>query len=181
VRFSEAARPILLRAKKVLRKIGIKTSEEIWANGLEILLKQQGGLSSGRSRKSLRLHKNALKVAPIGNSTVVWAKIKGFPYYPARIIKLGKSRAPDSRAIPKEILENAKLKTGDYFLVKFFDANGAYALVRGNSIKPLGEDFGDDFSTIVQEKNAVVKSTKQDLFRAFQEAKNWSTTQMRYD
>lgn len=181
VDFFEAARPIFLQAKKFLKKIGVKNSEDIWANGLKSFLEslkpqdvQKSGQSLERLRRSSRLCKNKPKFATIKNSSVVWAKIKGFPYYPAQIIKLGRLGASNSKAIPKEILRNAKSKKENFCLVKFFDADGAYALVGKNTIKPLGEDFDTDFSKIVQKKGVVVKSTKQDLFRAFQEARNWS-------
>lgn len=96
---------------------------------------------------------------------LVWAKIKGYPYYPARVVSVCKTT--EKKTIPKSVVKALKGKQQN--IVRFFDKEKAWAAISRDTLITLKADFESELQRIPG-MNRLGPKVIEDLRRAHLEA-----------
>jgi hypothetical protein len=134
---------------------------------------------SSRKKSRGRLLKRTFRQSGVGGNSsmaqqqtedepaqnLVWAKIKGYPYYPARVVSVGK--ATERRTIPKSVVKALKGKQQN--IVRFFDKEKAWAAISRDTLITLKADFESELQRIPG-MNRLGSKVVEDLRRAHLEA-----------
>ncbi len=105
---------------------------------------------------------------PLEPLDLVWAKCRGYPWYPALIIN---PKMPRTGYLhngvpipvpPQEVLDMAKTHTESHYLILFFDAKRTWQWLIRDKLEPLGVDSELDKAKLVQgKKPAERKAVKK--------------------
>jgi bromodomain and PHD finger-containing protein 1 len=107
------------------------------------------------------------EIIPLEPLDLVWAKCRGYPWYPALIINpkmprvgLNQNGVPIP-VPPKEVL-NLQPSENHFYLVLFFDSKRTWQWLPRNKLEPLGVDSGLDHAKLNGErKQSVRKAVKK--------------------
>merc|ERR1712111_223786 len=104
---------------------------------------------------------------------LVWAKCRGYPWYPALIIN---PKMPRTGYLhngvpipvpPTDVLDMAATHTSPHFLILFFDLKRTWQWLVRDKLEPLGVHFDLDKSKLVQSKKA---SERKAVRKAYEDA-----------
>jgi len=104
---------------------------------------------------------------------LVWAKCRGYPWYPALIIN---PKMPRTGYLhngvpipvpPQDVLDMASTHTTPHFLILFFDAKRTWQWLQRDKLEPLGVHFDMDKAKLVQSKKA---SERKAVRKAYEDA-----------
>ena len=104
---------------------------------------------------------------------LVWAKCRGYPWYPALIIN---PKMPRTGYLhngvpipvpPQDVLDMANSHTSPHFLILFFDAKRTWQWLTRDKLEPLGVDSELDKAKLVQSKKP---SEKKAVKKAYEDA-----------
>lgn len=98
---------------------------------------------------------------------LVWAKIRGYPYFPARVVNPKRLRDYERKTIPKQIVKGALAQ--NYIMVQFFDAEHNWAALSSGNLRILTSDCESDIRDLFGESKMKSK-TETELRRAHAEA-----------
>merc|ERR1719192_2024916 len=96
---------------------------------------------------------------------LVWAKCRGYPWYPALIIN---PKMPRTGYLhngvpipvpPQDVLDMASTHTTPHFLILFFDSKRTWQWLQRDRLEPLGVHFELDKSKLVQSKKATERKS----------------------
>jgi bromodomain and PHD finger-containing protein 1 len=110
---------------------------------------------------------------PLEPLDLVWAKCRGYPWYPALIIN---PKMPRTGYLhngvpipvpPQEVLDMANSHTSPHYLILFFDAKRTWQWLTRDKLEPLGVDSELDKAKLVQSKKP---SEKKAVKKAYEDA-----------
>ena len=104
---------------------------------------------------------------------LVWAKCRGYPWYPALIINPKMPRTGYFHngvpipVPPQDVLSLAESHTKPHYLILFFDNKRTWQWLPRDKLEPLGVDTELDKSYLIQSKKA---SERKAVKKAYEEA-----------
>jgi bromodomain and PHD finger-containing protein 1 len=110
---------------------------------------------------------------PLEPLDLVWAKCRGYPWYPALIIN---PKMPRTGYLhngvpipvpPQDVLDMAGTHTSPHYLILFFDAKRTWQWLQRDKLEPLGVDSELDKAKLVQSKKPAERKAVK---RAYEEA-----------
>ncbi|GAB1597887.1 peregrin-like [Argonauta hians] len=132
----------------------------------ECLSDSSSGQSSSQSR-SARAHRSTScdsdDIIPLEPLDLVWAKCRGYPWYPALIInpKMPKTgyfhNGVPIPVPPDEVLALQKKYDEPVYLVLFFDTKRTWQWLPRNKLEPLGVDSGLDKAKLTENRKPNVR------------------------
>ncbi|CAI9715056.1 peregrin-like isoform X7 [Octopus vulgaris] len=132
----------------------------------ESLSDSSSGQSSSQSR-SARAHRSTScdsdDIIPLEPLDLVWAKCRGYPWYPALIInpKMPKTgyfhNGVPIPVPPDEVLALQKKYDEPVYLVLFFDTKRTWQWLPRNKLEPLGVDSGLDKAKLTENRKPNVR------------------------
>merc|ERR1712142_306778 len=128
--------------------------------------------SSSESGEESYAGMSALDI-PLEPLDLVWAKCRGYPWYPALIINPKMPRTGYFHngvpipVPPQDVLDLAKSHTRPHYLILFFDNKRTWQWLPRDKLEPLGVDTDLDKSKLVQSKKP---GERKAVKKAYQEA-----------
>lgn len=103
---------------------------------------------------------------------LVWAKCRGYPWYPALIIDPDIPNGFVHNSVPlpcppQHVLELRKTRTGDVFLVLFFDAKRTWQWLPSGKLEILGKNKQVDESKLIESRKPADRKAVR---KAYEEA-----------
>ena len=103
---------------------------------------------------------------PLEPQELVWAKFRGYLWYPALIINHKKARI-GVPVPPFEVVNLAETHTRPHYLILFFDNKRTWQWLPRDKLEPLGVDTELDKSKLVQSKKP---GERKAVKKAYEEA-----------
>lgn len=126
---------------------------------------------SARTRRSTSCDSDDM--VPLEPLDLVWAKCRGYPWYPALIInpKMPKTgyfhNGVPIPVPPEDVLALQKKYDEPVYLILFFDTKRTWQWLPRNKLEPLGVDSGLDKAKLLENKKPNVRKAVQ---RAYEKA-----------
>jgi hypothetical protein len=166
----------------MLTRINVTGPESIWRSPIKRLLPTEEAdsieaekvVKTGSETRRMRAGKfkaqtKSLKIDQ-GRAfgQLVWAKMKGYPSYPARLVDITEMTAKERKQIPERVLSHALAH--NLHIVQFFDSHNAWAALTNSKLLPLTPDFTHDLKAIKFKSGRIGETRVKDLKRAHKEA-----------
>lgn len=128
------------------------------------------GSSDSRSGRTRRNSFDPEELIPLEPLDLVWAKCRGYPWYPALIInpKMPKTgyfhNGVPIPVPPEDVLQMQKKFDEIVYLVLFFDTKRTWQWLPRNKLEPLGVDSGLDKGKLLENKKPNVRKAVQKAY-----------------
>ncbi|CAG2172209.1 unnamed protein product [Oppiella nova] len=121
--------------------------------------------SSDSERRPKTSHSLSTRDVNFEVNDVVWAKCKGFPWYPAIVVD--PNRTDDSDGIPVPSVNVLDLRPNgtqcNHYLVNYFDAQRLWQWLPRNMLEPLGVDTDMDLKKLKEVPDNLNEDTNADM------------------
>jgi len=151
---------------------GLDTDTDTGADSADHLTTSTDDDSSSDSGEESYAGMSALDI-PLEPLDLVWAKCRGYPWYPALIINPKMPRTGYFHngvpipVPPQDVLQLADSHTRPHYLILFFDTKRTWQWLPRDKLEPLGVDTELDKTKLVQSKKA---GERKAVKKAYEEA-----------